>query len=74
MAGGFDLQPQAAIGEQLEALENSGPILDVCLRPQFVLLSPGHCAAWTTEFLKFVQGYLVLRCWSVLWAIPTVIV
>ena len=27
--GGFDLQPQAAIGEQLEALENGGPVLDV---------------------------------------------
>ena len=23
--GGFDLQPQAEIGEQLEALENGGP-------------------------------------------------
>ena len=56
MAGGVDLQPQAAIGEQLEALENGGPVFDVCLRPQFVLLSPGHCNAWTTEFLKFVQG------------------
>ena len=56
MAGGFSLQPQAAIGEQLEVMENGVPVLDVCLLPRFVLLSPGHCTAWTTEFLKFVQG------------------
>ena len=56
MAGGVDLKPQPAIGEQMVVLENGSPVLDVCLRPQFVLLSPGHCNAWTTEFLKFVQG------------------
>ena len=59
------MQPQAAIGEQLEALENVGPVIDVCLRPQFVLLSSGHCTGWTTEFLKFVQGWwalLFLEC------------
>ena len=55
MAGSFDLQPQAAIGEQLEVLENGVPVLDVCLGPQFVLLSPGHYTAWITQFLKFVH-------------------
>jgi hypothetical protein len=29
MAGGFDLQPPGAMGEQLEVLENGDPVLDV---------------------------------------------
>ncbi len=56
MAGDVALQPQAAIGERLEVLENVGPVLDMCLRPHFALLTSGHCTAWTTGFLKFVQG------------------